>query len=88
MFDVTWATEEPPSYQACEADLRRTDGTIGTYPFGLSVGPGQAVVLLTDEFAGAIPLDLSCHPYRTPSSRTSTMNRADEEPGSSACSVY
>lgn len=63
-FDVRWATDEPPLYQACEAELQRTDGTIGNYPFGLSVPPGRGEVLLTPEFADALVLDVSCHPFR------------------------
>lgn len=62
-FDVRWATDEPPLYQACEAELQRTDGTVGSYPFGLSVPPGRSEVLLTPEFAGALVLDVSCHSF-------------------------
>lgn len=65
-FDVAWTTEEPPLYQACQAELQRADGTIGNYPFGLSVPPGRAEILLSAGFAGASVLDVSCHPYRTP----------------------
>jgi hypothetical protein len=65
-FDVAWTTEEPPLYQACQAELQRADGTIGNYPFGLSVQPGRAEILLPAGFAGASVLDVSCDPYRTP----------------------
>lgn len=71
VFDVSWATDEPPLYQACEAELQLSDGTIGSYPFGLSVPPGRGEVLLTPEFAGARVLDASCHPRR---------GQADEAP--------
>lgn len=72
VFDVSWATDEPPLYQACEAELQRTDGTIGGYPFGLSVPPGRGEVLLTPEFAGALALEVSCHPFRGQADETTT----------------
>lgn len=65
VFDVSWATDEPPLYQACEAELRRTDGTVGSYAFGLSVPTGRSEVLLTPEYAGAIVVDVSCHSFRS-----------------------
>jgi hypothetical protein len=63
LFDVAWATDEPPMYQACEATLQRTDGLVGGYQFGLSTGPGEGEVLLTPQFAGAQVMGIACRPF-------------------------
>ena len=60
---VKWTTDEPPLYQACTATLLRLDGSTATYEFGLSVGPGEAEVLLEPGFHGAVVVDVSCAPF-------------------------
>lgn len=63
LLSVKWTTDEPPLYQACTATFRRIDGSTATYEFGLSVGPGEAEVLLTPGFHDAVVLDVSCAPF-------------------------
>jgi hypothetical protein len=62
-FHVQWEGDEAPRYQKCEAILRKADGSVGKYQFGLSVGPGPATVLLEPSYAGASPLGIACEPF-------------------------
>ena len=61
VFEAHWASEEPPLYQECVAELTLPSGELVTQQFGISVGNSQeVVVLLSEENAGAQVKIITC----------------------------
>jgi hypothetical protein len=61
VFDVTWRTDQSPSYQDCQAVFSFTDGQVVSYDFGIEVpNNSTARILLPAELADAEPASVTC----------------------------